>query len=253
MRYNPKKHRCPQFTFSGVLLVDKPSDWTSHDVVNFIRMRFNIPRVGHCGTLDPNATGLLVMVIGRFTKLSQIFTGEDKTYQATLLLGTETDTQDMSGRVTARRDLGAIEEGAVRAAILSFIGSQEQIPPMTSAVKKDGKKLYDLARQGIEIERDPKSITIYELVIDAVRLPLVDFHLRCSKGTYVRTLCADIGVKLGCGGVLYSLERTQSGAFSLADAVKIETVKNWSQEDLYQYMQNFLHEKIARLPGLNGF
>ena len=156
MRYNPKKHRLPPFTSNGVLLVDKPAEWTSFDVVNFVRARFNVPKVGHCGTLDPAATGLLVLVLGKFTALSQKFSGEDKVYDATLLLGQETDSGDTTGTVTARGDISGITEEMVRNKFTAFLGTQMQVPPMVSAVKIDGKKLYELAREGKEARRERK-------------------------------------------------------------------------------------------------
>lgn len=252
-RYNPKKHRLPPFKHNGVLLVDKPKEWTSHDVVNMVRNRFNVPKVGHCGTLDPAATGLLVVVLGRFTKLSQTFSGQDKEYEATLLIGTETDSQDMDGEVTSEKDWSNVTPEQVEKVIKSFIGDQEQVPPMTSAVKKDGKKLYELARKGETIERDPKPITIHSIDIKEIRLPYVDFTLRCSKGTYVRTLCSDVGEKLGCGGVLFNLNRTGSGEFRLEDAVSIETLKTWEQEQLADHVIDFLHNTIAQNKNLTNF
>lgn len=252
MRYNPKKHRLPPFTANGVLLVDKPAEWTSFDVVNFVRARFNIPKVGHCGTLDPAATGLLVLVLGKFTALSQKFSGEDKVYQAVLELGIETDTQDMDGEITARGDWSGVTEAALRETMGSFVGVQSQVPPMVSAIKKDGKKLYELARQGIEVERESKEITIFELDIESVALPCCAFTLRCSKGTYVRTLCADIGAKLGCGGVLQSLRRTASGQFRVGDAVSIETLKTFEQADLAVHLREFLFHKLSKLTAATG-
>ncbi|MCP3964940.1 MAG: tRNA pseudouridine(55) synthase TruB [Lentisphaerae bacterium] len=250
MRYNPKKHKLPIFKTDGVLLVDKPKDWTSFDVVNMVRSRFNIPKVGHCGTLDPAATGLLVLMLGKFTKLSQKFSGEDKVYEATMLLGTETDSQDMDGEVIAENDYSAIAEEEAREAILSFIGEQDQIPPMVSAVKKDGKRLYELARKGIEVEREAKSINIHSIEITRVELPQIDFTVKCSKGTYIRTLCADIGKELGCGAALYNLRRTVSGKFDVADTVDIDTIKSWEQPDLEIYVRNLLFEKVSKIASI---
>lgn len=152
MRYNPSKHRLPPFHTSGVLLVDKPLEWTSFDVVNFVRSRFNIPKVGHCGTLDPAASGLLVLVLGKFTQLSSKFSGEDKVYEAKLQLGLETDSGDLDGEVISTRDWSAVTPELLRETLAGFVGEQLQTPPMVSAVKKDGKKLYELARQGVEVE-----------------------------------------------------------------------------------------------------
>ena len=224
--------RMPLFTESGVLLVDKPADWTSFDVVNFVRSRFNIPKVGHCGTLDPAATGLLVLVLGDFTRLSGQLSGTDKVYRATLELGVETDSEDLTGTVLARRDWSGVTETRVREVLASFLGRRQQTPPMVSAVKQGGKRLYELARKGIEVERESREIEIFELSVEAVALPCVDFTLRCSKGTYVRTLCADAGRKLGCGGALKTLRRLACGPFRLEEAVTIETVKTWEPADL---------------------
>jgi len=247
MRYNPKKHRLPPLKTDAVLLVDKPKEWTSFDVVNMVRSRFNIPKVGHCGTLDPAASGLLVLVLGKFTKLSQKFSGEDKVYQSDMLLGTETDSQDMDGKITAENDYSQITEEQVKEVIASFIGEQEQVPPMFSAKKKDGKRLYKLARQGIEVEREAKEINIESIEIDEINLPHVKFTVKCSKGTYIRTLVADMGQKLGCGAVLFGLRRTLSGQFNLEDAVTIDTLKSWEQADLEIHVRTLLFEKISKL------
>jgi tRNA pseudouridine55 synthase len=247
MRYNPKKHHLPPFKTDAVLLVDKPKGWTSFDVVNMVRNRFNIPKVGHCGTLDPAASGLMVLMLGKFTKLSQKFSGEDKVYQSDVLLGTETDSQDMDGEITAENDYSQITEEQIREVIASFIGVQEQIPPMFSAKKQDGQRLYKLARQGLEVEREAKEINIESIEIDEINIPHVKFTVKCSKGTYIRTLAADIGGKLGCGAVLFDLRRTFSGKFSLEDAVTVETLKSWEQADLEIHLRNLLFEKISKL------
>ncbi|MBQ9338421.1 MAG: tRNA pseudouridine(55) synthase TruB [Lentisphaeria bacterium] len=253
MRNRPERHHLPIYDRSGVLLVNKPRDWTSHDVVAFVRSRFNVPKCGHCGTLDPAATGLLVVVLGKFTKLSQKFSGEDKTYEGTILLGTETDSQDMDGNIIRQNDWSGVTEAQLRDAFASFVGDIEQIPPMVSAVKKGGERLYDLARKGQEIEREPKPITIYSIDISRVALPYADFTVSCSKGTYIRTLCADVGAKLGCGAALYRLNRLRSGEFSLDDAVDIETVKQWTQDDLDNWVTGFLHNRLARMTHFSTF
>ncbi|MDD5727170.1 MAG: tRNA pseudouridine(55) synthase TruB [Victivallales bacterium] len=247
MRYRPDKHRLPIFKTDGILLVDKPEGWTSFDVVNMVRNRFNIPKVGHCGTLDPAASGLLVLTLGKFTKLSSKFSGEDKVYQSDMLLGTETDSQDMDGEVIAENDYSRITEAQVREALAGFIGEQEQIPPMYSAKKQDGKRLYELARQGMEIEREAKLINIESLDISRIDPPHIEFTVKCSKGTYIRTLCADAGKKLGCGAVLFALRRTFSGSFSLADAVTVDTLKSWEQADLEIFLRHFMFEKVSKL------
>lgn len=247
MRNNPGKHRLPPFERSGVLLVNKPAGWTSHDVVGFIRSRFNVPKVGHCGTLDPSATGLLVIVLGKFTKLSQKFSGENKVYAGRLLLGTETDTQDLDGEVIRTASYDGITEEMLKDAFASFVGDILQTPPMVSAKKKDGERLYDLARKGIEVKRDPLPVTIHSIDVTRVEMPYADFVVSCSKGTYVRTLCADIGEKLGCGACLHSLNRLRSGEFDLADAYEIETMRTWEQPELDAAITDFLHRKLARM------
>ncbi len=221
---------------SGVLLVDKPTDWTSHDVVSFVR-RFGIKKVGHCGTLDPAATGLLVLVLGRATKIADRLSGQDKTYEAVMEIGKETFTQDAEGEITAETDWSAVTEEQIHAACTKFKGEIEQIPPMVSAKKQDGKRLYKLARKGIEVERQPRPITIHELTVDNVSLPNVSFMVHCSKGTYVRTLCYDIGKVLGCGAFLKVLRRTQSGSFHIKDAFDMETIRSWNREML---LANFI-------------
>ena len=253
MRNRPDKHRLPIYDRSGVLLINKPKDWTSHDVVAFVRSRFNVLKCGHCGTLDPAATGLLVVVLGKFTKLSQKFSGEDKTYEGTILLGTETDSQDMDGSIIRESDWSSVTESQLRDAFASFVGDIEQIPPMVSAVKRGGERLYELARKGQEIERDPKPISIYSIDVTRVALPYADFTVDCSKGTYIRTLCADVGARLGCGAVLYRLNRLRSGEFSLEDAVDIETVKQWTQDDLDHWVSSFLHNRLARMTRFASF
>ena len=218
------------------MLLDKPKDWTSHDAVAFIRSKFNVSKVGHCGTLDPAATGLLVVVLGKFTKLSQKFSGEDKVYKATMLLGTETDSQDMDGNVVRTGDYSSVTEEKLREVIASFIGDQEQIPPMVSAVKKDGARLYELARKGVEVVRDPKPISIYNIDVEKIEFPYVSFTVYCSKGTYIRTLCSDMGAKLGCGGVLSALRRTRCGKFSIDDAITVDELKNMDQDEFTSMM-----------------
>ena len=220
------------FLDSGILLVDKPSEWTSHDIVNFVRRRFNIKKVGHCGTLDPAATGLLVIVLGKATKLSQRLSGDDKTYEANMLLGTETDSQDLDGKVTAENDWSAVTNDHVTKVCDEFTGEQLQIPPMVSAKKIGGKRLYKLAREGKVVEREPVKIKINCLDITDIDLPYVKFTTSCTKGTYIRTLCYDMGKQLGCGAVLAGLRRTQCGMFSIENSFTVEKIKEWEQKEL---------------------
>ncbi len=222
------------FRDSGILLVDKPKEWTSHDVVNCIRRRFRLKKVGHAGTLDPAATGLLVILLGKATKLSARLTGDDKVYSGTMRLGVETHSQDAEGEITATSSTDGITPEAVQKVAAEFVGDISQIPPMVSAIKKDGQPLYKLARKGQTVEREPRLITIHSLEITRIEIPQVDFQVHCSKGTYVRTLCADIGAKLGCGAHLSDLRRLSSGPFNVKDAHSLEAIKTWEQEELLQ-------------------
>lgn len=205
----------------GVILIDKPQGPTSHDVVDFIRKEFGIRKAGHAGTLDPMATGLLIILLGSFTKKSAAFSNFDKAYEARLRLGISTDTADAEGTVTAKRDLNRFVGGAdnIKDVFASFLGRIKQVPPMYSAKKIKGKKLYQLAREGKILKREPKEVTIS--AIEAVRtdLPYVDFFVKCSKGTYIRQLAHDIGEKIGCGAHLVFLRRTKIGQFDVEKAV----------------------------------
>lgn len=249
MRYNPSRHRLPPFSAGGILLVDKPLTWTSFDVVNFVRSRFNIPKVGHCGTLDPAASGLLVLVLGKFTQLSSKFSGEDKVYEAKLQLGLETDSGDLDGEVISTHDWSSVTPERLRATMAGFVGEQLQTPPMVSAVKKDGKKLYELARRGVEVEREAKPITIFSIDITKLELPFCECIIHCSKGTYVRTLCSDLGKRLGCGGTLAGLRRTASGKFRIEDAISVDRLKNFGQDDLALHIRRFLVERLSKPMG----
>ena len=237
-----------QLADSGIILVDKPEEWTSHDVVNCIRRRFRIKKVGHCGTLDPIATGLLVIVCGKATKLSSRLTTQDKVYEGALTLGVETHSQDRTGDVTAESDPSGVTEEAVRAVFAKYVGTIEQIPPMVSAIKKNGKALYRLARKGQEVERDPRTITIHSLEINEINLPHVSFTVHCSKGTYVRTLCADIGRDLGCGAHMRDLRRLASGSFSIEKACTMDDIKSWEREEFLEHMTP-LGQVLAEMVG----
>lgn len=219
---------------SGILLVDKPSDWTSHDVVNCVRRRFHIRKVGHCGTLDPMATGLLVLLLGKATKLSSRLMEQDKVYSGVMRLGVRTDTDDRDGNIISTCVLTGVTEEKVRLATARFVGDIQQIPPMVSAVKKDGQPLYKLARKGQTVEREARPVTIHSIEITRIALPDVTVTVSCSKGTYIRVLCADIGQALGCGAHLHDLRRLRSGRFSVDDAHGIEDIKNWDRETLCQ-------------------
>ena len=218
----------------GILLIDKPSGCTSHDVVDQIRKQFNLAKVGHGGTLDPMATGLLVILLGRGTKLSDRIMGGDKSYEGVMYLGKTTDTQDVEGNVLTEASCEGITEEMVAAAIGKWVGDVWQTPPMISAIKKNGVPLYKLARQGQTVERQPRLLHVYEFVIKKYELPRVWFALRSTKGTYVRTLCADIGEGLGCGAYLEELRRTASGFLRVEQAHKLDDILNMSPADLRQ-------------------
>jgi tRNA pseudouridine55 synthase len=226
------EHRQPE---SGVLLVDKASGWTSHDVVAFIR-RFGFRKVGHCGTLDPAATGLLVLVLGRATKLSSRLSGQDKTYEGTMRLGVETFTQDAEGEVVAEHEWQHITPTRIRQTCARFVGEQQQVPPMVSAIKVDGVALYKRARRGEVVRREPRTITIHELTVTDIDLPDVSLRVKCSKGAYVRVLCADIGKALDCGAHLRTLRRTRSGEFDVVEAAPMEEIRRWNKAQVLARM-----------------
>ncbi|MDX2226370.1 MAG: tRNA pseudouridine(55) synthase TruB [Verrucomicrobiae bacterium] len=218
--------------FDGALLVDKPSDWTSHDVVAKIRGRFQFPKVGHCGTLDPMATGLLVIVLGKGTKLSNNLMGDDKRYEGEMTLGVETSTYDAEGEILENRLVPPLTEGEIREGFRGFTGDQYQIPPMVSAIKIKGQPLYKMARKGEEVEREPRFIHVYELRLLSMALPRIEFDLFCTKGTYVRSLAHDLGQKLGCGAHLSRLRRTQSGKFRVVDALPLAELIGMSADQV---------------------
>lgn len=216
---------------NGVLIIDKPRGITSHDVVDEIRRLFHIRKVGHTGTLDPDATGVLPVCVGKATKIAQFLLSSDKEYEAVMILGIRTDTQDSTGKVISRVEKLNFGEKEVRDTFSNFTGELEQIPPMVSAVRYKGKKLYELARQGIEIERAPRKIRIFELNIMDCEIPRIRFKVVCSKGTYIRTLCLDIGDMLGCGAHQAELIRLRSGPFKLSDAITLKELKEMSNPE----------------------
>jgi tRNA pseudouridine55 synthase len=219
-------------TPDGVLLVDKAAGMTSHDVVAIVRRRLQMKKVGHCGTLDPIATGLLLLTLGRGTKIQDLLMSEDKEYSGTMILGVTTDTQDSAGNVTQERPVPALDEATVRAAFEKFSGDFYQMPPMVSAIKQGGVPLYKLARQGKTVEREPRLVHVYRYSINRVALPEIDFTVVCSKGFYVRTYAHDIGETLGCGAHLKNLRRTKSGRFSVDGAITVEELKNFEPVDI---------------------
>lgn len=216
----------------GVIIVNKPAGMTSHDVVNRIRKIFKTKKVGHCGTLDPDATGVLVVAVNKATKLLQFLTADNKEYIATLSLGTATDTYDASGQVTATKEYVPISDKKILACLNSFIGEQEQIPPMHSAIKVKGKKLYEYARNNETVEIPKRVITIDYIELISIVDNLVKFKVGCSKGTYIRSLCFDIAKKLDYPGHMYSLIRSKSGNFSLSDSYSLEEIENGEFEML---------------------
>lgn len=218
--------------WEGLLLVDKPSGMTSHDVVDAIRRHFGFKKVGHGGTLDPMATGLLVILLGRGTKLSDRIIASDKTYEGAMKLGMTTDTEDVDGKVLSESDCGGVTKARVEEELGRREGDLMQVPPMVSAIKRQGVPLYKLARKGLTVEREPRLIHVYEFRLKAFEPPRAHFLLRCTKGTYVRTLCADIGKALGCGAFLESLRRTQSGGLTLDAATPLDDILRMDAEQL---------------------
>jgi tRNA pseudouridine55 synthase len=233
---------------SGVLAVDKPEGLTSHDVVNCIRRKLKIKRVGHGGTLDPICTGLLIILIGRATKLAHVFTTSDKVYEGTMRLGQKTDSHDAEGKVICEGDWRSITREQLENVLQQFRGDVLQVPPMLSAVKVDGIPLYKRARRGEIVERPPKLVHIYELEVIRFAPPDVDFRVRCTKGTYVRTLCSDIGEKLGCYAYMAKLRRIASGNINVKDAIPLSEIMDMEREKLLekliplsQFKERFMH------------
>ncbi len=215
---------------NGILNVYKEKGFTSHDVVAKLRGMLHQKKIGHTGTLDPDAQGVLPVCLGSATKVCSLLTDKDKVYEAVLLLGTQTDTQDISGLVLKQMNVNCTEN-EIREAVLSFQGEYDQIPPMYSALKVNGKKLCDLARAGVSVERRPRQVQIYEIEIQKISLPRVWMRVHCSKGTYIRTLCHDIGQKLGCGGCMEELLRTKVSIFDIAQSMKLSQIQTLSDEN----------------------
>lgn len=237
----------PQLSpFDGVLLVDKPPRLTSHDVVDRIRRQFGFKKVGHCGTLDPAATGLLIIVLERATKLQNQLMTDDKTYVGTMRLGIATDSHDADGAVLAEKPVPALTAGDIEQVLAKFRGDLQQVPPMVSAVKHKGQPLYKLARKGQTVEREARTVHIYELRVISMNLPLIEFSCTCTKGTYVRTLCHDIGETLGCGAHLAGLRRTRSGRFDVQNAHTLDNLLNLSRVGLQPLVIPIL--KLVKAP-----
>jgi tRNA pseudouridine55 synthase len=230
-----------EFTaLDGAILIDKPAGPTSHDVVDSIRRQFGLKKVGHCGTLDPNATGLLIVVLGRGTKLSEKLMSDDKLYEGTMKFGEATSSHDADGDLIASLPVPLLTVEELNQSAAEFVGDQMQTPPMVSAIKKDGVPLYKLARKGLEVAREPRLIHIYRFQFSSYHEPIGRFQLACTKGTYVRSVAHDLGQKLGCGAHLSTLRRVRSGKFDVAASTEFETVLGLSNRDLEKLVIPFL-------------
>jgi tRNA pseudouridine55 synthase len=214
----------------GIINIYKEADYTSHDVIARMRGILKTRKLGHTGTLDPDAVGVLPVCVGRATKACDMLTDRSKVYEAVLRLGVTTDTEDMSGTVLSEHPVDVTEEQIIEA-VNHFKGDYDQIPPMYSAIKVEGRKLYELAREGIVIERKPRPVTIYELDILKIELPLIHLRISCSKGTYIRSLCRDIGERLGCGGAMEHLTRTRVGEFVIENAITLSQLEEIMREE----------------------
>ena len=234
---------------NGILNVYKEAGYTSHDVVAKLRGICRQKKIGHTGTLDPDAVGVLPVCLGNATRLCDMLTDKSKEYEAVLLLGKVTDTQDISGKVLEEHPVPAEEEKAVEA-VLSFLGKYEQIPPMYSALKVNGKKLYELARAGKEVERAGRPVEIRQIEILSAALPEITFRVVCSKGTYIRTLCHDIGARLGCGGTMKSLKRTRVGLFTIDNALRLDELEKLANEDRLEEQVIPVEAMFAELPSV---
>jgi len=226
--------------FDGALLVDKPTGPTSHDVVDAIRRRFQVKKVGHAGTLDPNATGLLIVLLGRGTKLSERLMSDDKVYSGTAKFGECTDSYDVDGQITSSLPVLPMTLEELNQSAAEFVGDRMQTPPMVSAVKKDGVPLYKLARKGVEVERKPRLIHIYKFRFSEYQEPYGKFRMACTKGTYVRSIIHELGQNLGCGAYLHTLRRESSGKFEVAEAIQLDDALNLPKPDLGKRVIPFL-------------
>ncbi len=234
---------------TGVIIINKHEGVTSHRIVQILRRLFDTPRIGHTGTLDPMATGVLPILVGRAVKASDFLVAEDKEYICEMTLGLTTDTDDITGEVLSKSDNIPCDE-EVFAAIMSFIGNIEQIPPMYSAIKVDGRKLYDLAREGITVERKSRNVRINDIKAEKIAENVYKMTVSCSKGTYIRTLCKDIGEKLGCGAVMSALQRTKSGSFTIENAITIEELETMEIEKRAELVMP-TEELFAHCPAIN--
>jgi tRNA pseudouridine55 synthase len=224
----------------GAILIDKPAGPTSHDVVDAIRRQFNLKKVGHCGTLDPNATGLLIIVVGRGTKLSEKLMADDKVYEGTVKFGEATSSYDADGELVASLPVPPLTLEQLNESAAEFVGDQMQMPPMVSAVKKDGVPLYKLARRGVEVAREPRLIHIYRLRFNSYQEPIGQFEIACTKGTYVRSIAHELGQKVGCGAHLATLRRLWSGKFDVANATQFESLMTFNEKEFEKRIIPFL-------------
>ena len=238
---------------NGIVIIDKPQDWTSQDVVSKLRGALHTKRIGHGGTLDPMATGVLPVFVGRATRAVEFFEHAEKTYEAVLRLGITTDTEDITGDVLEKRNISVTKEDLL-SVLEEFRGEIQQIPPMYSAIKINGQKLCDLARKGREVERKPRTVTIHKLDCTEFTGETARLTVTCSKGTYIRTLCKDIGERLGCGGCMESLRRTAAGAYTISQAIALKDLVDCEDPEAHllpidsmftQYPQRTLTEKQA--------
>ena len=235
--------------YNGILLLNKEPGFTSHDAVAKLRGILRFRRIGHAGTLDPMAQGLLMMLLGKATRASEYASGAEKEYIADFILGVETDTQDTTGNVLAEAPVD-VTESQLRQALSSFEGGYDQVPPMYSAIQKDGVRLYDLARKGKEVERESRFIALPLLELLSFEAPRGKLRVRCSKGTYIRTLCHDLGQRLGCGGAMSALTRVQAGDFSLEDALTLGEVEQLVKEGTLQQHILPVDRLFASLPAV---
>lgn len=233
--------------FNGVLNIDKPAGMTSHDVVDAIRRASKERQVGHTGTLDPMATGVLPICVGKATKIQQFLIAQDKEYAVEMKLGILTDTQDTTGQVIEEKEVPPLSEEEILSILNRFQGELEQVPPMVSAKHHKGQRLYELARKGVEVKRDPCKIFIHQLVLETVSLPIVRFRVTCGKGTYIRTLCHDIGAAMGTAAAMSGLIRVRCGAFHIKDSVPLDLLK--TPDDIQQHLCN-LNDALSSLPSV---
>ncbi|MCH5187183.1 MAG: tRNA pseudouridine(55) synthase TruB [Oscillospiraceae bacterium] len=233
--------------YSGLVILNKPAGCSSHKMVGLARRIFGMKKIGHTGTLDPAATGVLPLLLGKATRAAELLTAENKRYTAEVLLGTVTDTLDLDGQVLCEKPV-TVTEDEVRRAVSGFVGEIEQLPPMYSAISVGGRRLYDLARQGVEVEREKRRIVIHSIDILSIELPKITIDVRCSKGTYIRTLGADIGEALGCGGCVSSLCRTESGELKIENALTPEELEHIAAEGRLSEIVTPIDKMFAHLP-----